>query len=81
MLPCFIAVSRAYRGEAERVDFDTERGNVLLLELASQMALDEGRLWCLVSAYDAKVVSAFALLTLPVPPSPTSTSLKVGIPD
>jgi hypothetical protein len=33
-----------YCGEAERVDFDTERGNVLLLELARQMALHEGRL-------------------------------------
>lgn len=34
----------AYCGEAERVNFDTERGNVLLLELARQMALHEGRL-------------------------------------
>jgi hypothetical protein len=33
-----------YGGEAERVDLDTERRNVLLLELSSQMALDEGRL-------------------------------------
>jgi hypothetical protein len=33
-----------YGGEAERVHLDTERGNVLLLELARQMALDEGRL-------------------------------------
>lgn len=31
-------------GEAERVDLYSERRNVLLLELASQMALDEGRL-------------------------------------
>ena len=33
-----------YGGEAERVHLDTERRNVLLLELARQMALDEGRL-------------------------------------
>ena len=33
-----------YRRKAERVDFDTECGDVLLLELARQMALDEGGL-------------------------------------
>jgi len=33
-----------YRREAERMDFNTERGHVLLLEFASQMTLDEGRL-------------------------------------
>jgi hypothetical protein len=33
-----------YRGEAERVDLDSERRNVLLLKLSGQMALDEGRL-------------------------------------
>jgi hypothetical protein len=33
-----------YGGEAERVDLDSERRNVLLLELSRQMALDEGRL-------------------------------------
>lgn len=33
-----------YGGESERVDFDTERRNVLLLELSSQVALDEGGL-------------------------------------
>jgi hypothetical protein len=33
-----------YGGEAERVNLDTEGGNVLLLELSGQMALDEGRL-------------------------------------
>jgi hypothetical protein len=27
------------------VDLDSERRNVLLLELSGQMALDEGRLW------------------------------------
>jgi hypothetical protein len=41
-----VAVSRrkarlTYGGEAERVDFDTEGRNVLLLELSSQMALDK----------------------------------------
>ena len=35
----------AYGGETERVDLDTERGNVLLLELTSQVTLDEGGLW------------------------------------
>lgn len=34
-----------YGAEAERVDLHTEGGHVLLLELASQVALDEGRLW------------------------------------
>jgi hypothetical protein len=33
-----------YGGEAERVDFDTECRNVLLLELSGQMALDESGL-------------------------------------
>lgn len=31
-------------GEAERVDLDAQRGDVLLLELAREMALDEGGL-------------------------------------
>ena len=34
----------AYGVESERVHFDTESGDVLLLELASQVALDEGGL-------------------------------------
>jgi hypothetical protein len=33
-----------YGGEAERVNLDTEGGHVLLLELASQVTLDEGGL-------------------------------------
>ena len=33
-----------YRAEVERVDLDTEGGDVLLLELASQVTLDEGGL-------------------------------------
>jgi hypothetical protein len=38
------AEGRTYGGEAERVHLDTERRDVLLLELARQMALDKGRL-------------------------------------
>lgn len=34
----------AYGSEGQRVNLDTESGNVLLLELASQVALDEGGL-------------------------------------
>ena len=34
----------AYGSEGERVNLDTEGGNVLLLEFSSQMALDEGGL-------------------------------------
>lgn len=33
-----------YGGEAKGVDLNTQRGHVLLLELASQMTLDEGGL-------------------------------------
>lgn len=33
-----------YRCEAERMDFNAEGSDVLLLELACQMALDEGGL-------------------------------------
>lgn len=39
-----------YGGEAERVDLDSERRNVLLLKLARQMALDEGGLAVRLSA-------------------------------
>lgn len=35
---------KAYGGECKRVHFDTEGGNVFLLKLASQVALDEGGL-------------------------------------
>ena len=38
-------MSGAYGGEVQRVDLDTESGNVLLLELTSQVALDEGGLY------------------------------------
>lgn len=34
----------AYRGETERVNLDTESSDVLLLELSSQVTLDEGGL-------------------------------------
>lgn len=33
-----------YRAETQRVDFDTKSGHVLLLELTSQVTLDEGGL-------------------------------------
>jgi len=39
-----IARGKTYGSEAKRVDLDTERGNVLLLELSGQMTLDEGGL-------------------------------------
>jgi hypothetical protein len=61
-------------GEAERVDLDTEGGDVLLLELASEMALDEGGL----RKSAASMAQSRARFTFPVPPSPTRTSLKVG---
>jgi len=51
VLRCVRAAGRAlslarltYGGEAERVDLDTERGHILLLELSRQVALDEGGL-------------------------------------
>lgn len=34
----------AYGSESQRVNLDTESGDVLLLELSSQVALDEGGL-------------------------------------
>ena len=40
----FVEGGNAYGREAERVDLDTESGDVLLLELTSQVALDEGGL-------------------------------------
>lgn len=86
---------QTYGGEAERVDLDTECRNVLLLKLSSQMALDEGGLHgdavslcsrCrLIELPGAVRHGAFAVecdrlqRTFPVPPSPTSTSLKVGM--
>lgn len=39
-----IGAIETYGAEAERVDLDTEGGHVLLLELTSQVALDEGGL-------------------------------------
>lgn len=77
------------------MDFDTESGHVLLLELAGQMALDEGSLQTEVNiSIDGRCASASSRRgargddkrpvgyrerqTFPVPPSPTSTSLKVG---
>ena len=75
--------------ELERVHLDTEGGDVLLLELTSQVTLDEGGLWQTWSVFALwkyflhHGVSSWAasrkFLTLPVPPSPTRTSLKVGV--
>jgi len=42
LLPC--PISATYGGETERVNFDTERRDVLLLELSSQVTLDESGL-------------------------------------
>jgi len=55
------------RGEAERVNFDSERGDVLLLELARQMALDEGRLRgaCVSDALVAAAAAAAATRGVP----------------
>ena len=38
-------MGKTHRGEAKRVDFDTESGHVLLLEFTSQVALDESGLF------------------------------------
>ena len=74
------------------MDFDTECGNILLLEFTCQVTLDEGSL----SKQSVHVLSSVQTLsrgdiaqrelsrtlhTFPVPPSPTKTSLKVGTPD
>jgi hypothetical protein len=88
------AARATYGGEAERVNLNAQRGHVLLLELASQVALDEGGLEHHhvniqdepISVHSATPQSPQARtlsrsssqLTLPVPPSPTRTSLKVG---
>jgi hypothetical protein len=89
-----VGVGATYGAEAERVNLDTEGGHVLLLEFTSQMALDEGGLakTSSVSKRSTTPQSAHerwirvpgdgsSELTLPVPPSPTRTSLKVGIPE
>jgi hypothetical protein len=39
-----LALVLAYGGEAERVNFHSQSGDVLLLELSSQVTLDEGGL-------------------------------------
>lgn len=73
----------AYGGETERVNFDSEGRNVLLLELSSQVTLNEGGLSkAQIVSFKAPDVNrsciAGLLHTFPVPPSPTRTSLKVG---
>ena len=45
----------AYRGETEGVDLYTKCRNVLLLELAGNVTLDEGGLVMAVSIHDAKL--------------------------
>ena len=69
-----------YGAKPKRMDFNTQGGNVLLLELSSQMTLDESGLISR-SASDSTGQNGFrrASRTLPVPPSPTNTSLKVGV--
>ena len=86
-----------YGSEGERVDLDTERRNILLLEFSCQVTLDKGRLRLgslvicyrvgmqpLSTAQPAQWPSCYRersriwRRTFPVPPSPTSTSLKVG---
>jgi hypothetical protein len=44
----------AYRGETERMDLYSECRNVLLLELASNVTLNEGGLEMVVNTHDAK---------------------------
>lgn len=71
-------------GEAKRVYLNTERSDILLLELARQVALDKGSLSRNVNFAHARIhlrlldLARGNLLTFPVPPSPTSTSLNVG---
>lgn len=74
------------------MNLHTEGGDVLLLKLSSQMTLDERGLLKVSldefgSALSARmraltrsavVKGSVVSLTLPVPPSPTKTSLKVG---
>lgn len=76
-----------YGGEVERVDLDTKGGNVLLLELSSQVTLDESglskqtsqRMPYKMERYKLQQLHMHRLRTFPVPPSPTRTSLKVGV--
>jgi hypothetical protein len=79
---CVVFAFLMYRGETERMDFDTKRRDVLLLKFAGQMAFDES---CLLSRLEPMTqlqgVAWMRFLTLPVPPSPTRTSLNVGVPE
>ena len=76
-----------YGGEGERVDLNTEGCDVLLLELSGQVTLDEGGLergdMSAEASHGRAAKLAGAVLdclrTFPVPPSPTRTSLKVGV--
>lgn len=60
------------------MDLDTQRGNVFLLEFTSQMTLDECSL--LQACQNVLMIGIETVITFPVPPSPTRTSLKVGMP-
>lgn len=64
-----------------KLDLNTESRDIPLLKLAGQVTLDEGGLreerWLVFGCSFARGVRR--LLTLPVPPSPTRTSLKVGM--
>ena len=61
-------INVTYRGEAKWVDFDTECGDVLLLELSGQVTLDEGGLLtgllALPSLMQLKVEARCCLLLL-----------------
>lgn len=50
-----------YRGETERVDLYSEGRDVFLLELASDVTLDEGGLDMAVSTHDANLDSRSGL--------------------
>ena len=63
--------------EDKRVDLDAQCGDVFLLELTRQMAFHKGSL--VVKVKFSQVLMFKVELTLPTPPSPTSTNLKVGI--
>jgi len=87
-----------YCAETKRVDFDTKRSIIFLLEFSSQMTLDESGLQFLLAIDSDMLMRTRAVVgqqhrawnsqqrclsggaqTFPVPPSPTSTSLKVGM--
>ncbi len=80
-----MAGPETYGAESQGMNFDTQSRDVLLLKLSSQVALDKGGLlttWW--SVMYLRKLGGCAMLngrerTFPVPPSPTRTSLKVGM--